>query len=178
VPGIKIVMPSNPSDAKGLLKSAIRDNYPVLFLEHHDLYKTEGDVPEEEYLTPIGEAKVVKEGDDVTVITYGYVVFEALKAGEALAKKGINIEIIDLRTVKPFDEETVFKSIKKTGRAVIFHEARKTGGLGGEISACISEKAFDSLKAPVIRIGAADVPSNFPPTSKGLMERIGALFAK
>lgn len=161
-PGLKIVIPSTPYDAKGLMKSALRDNYPVLFLEHKGLYKTAGEVPEEEYTVPIGKAKVLREGKDLTVLTYGNMVNKALTAAEELSEAGTDIEVIDLRTVLPLDEDEIVKSIRKTGRAVIFHEARKTGGMGGEIAAVISEKAFDALKAPVLRVAGPDVPDNFP----------------
>lgn len=161
-PGLKIVIPSTPYDAKGLMKSALRDNYPVLFMEHKGLYKTMGEVPEEEYTVPMGKAKVCREGRDLTVLTYGNMVGKSLAAADELAQEGTDIEVIDLRTVLPLDEGTIVESIRKTGRAVIFHEARKTGGMGGEIAAVISEKAFDALKAPVLRVAGPDVPDNFP----------------
>jgi pyruvate dehydrogenase E1 component beta subunit len=161
-PGLKIVIPSTPYDAKGLMKSALRDNYPVLFLEHKGLYKTEGEVPEEEYSVPLGKAAVRREGKDLTVLTYGNMVRKSLSAAETLAGDGVDIEVIDLRTVLPLDEEEIIKSVSKTGRAVIFHEARKTGGMGGEIAAVISEKAFGALKAPILRVAGPNIPDNFP----------------
>lgn len=161
-PGLKIVVPSNPYDAKGLMKSAIRDNYPVLFMEHKGLYKMQGEIPDEEYFVPLGKANVCREGTDATVLTYGNMVHVAMNAAEELKADGINLEIVDLRTVHPLDEETILASVKKTGRAVVFHEARKVGGLGGEVAAVIAEKAFADLKAPVIRVAGPNVPANFP----------------
>lgn len=167
--GLKIVVPSNPYDAKGLMKSAIRDNYPVLFMEHKGLYKTQGEIPEEEYFVPLGKANVCLEGTDATVLTYGRMVHVALEAAEQLKADGISLEVVDLRTVHPLDEETILASVKKTGRAVVFHEARKTGGLGGEVAAVVAEKAFGSLKAPVVRVAGPDVPANFPSTAADLI---------
>jgi len=161
-PGLNIVIPSTPYDAKGLMKSAMQSDYPVLFMEHKGLYKTKGDVPGEEYTVPMGKAAIRLEGKDITVLTYGKMVSNALEAAQKLAIEGIEIEVIDLRTVLPLDNELILASIKKTGRAIIFHEARKTGGIGGEIAAVISEKAFDALKAPVLRVAAPNVPDNFP----------------
>lgn len=161
IPGLKVVSPSTPYDAKGLLKSAIRDDNPVIFLEHKLLYKTEGEVPEEDYVIPLGKADIKREGGDVTVITYSEMVPRCLEAAEILAKKGISAEVIDLRTLKPLDTETFINSVKKTGRALIVHEACKTGGLGGEIAAIIAENAFTYLKAPVKRLCGLDIPIPF-----------------
>jgi pyruvate/2-oxoglutarate/acetoin dehydrogenase E1 component len=168
-PGLNIVVPSTPYDAKGLMKSAIQSDYPVLFMEHKGLYKTVGEVPEEEYSVPMGKAANRREGLDLTVLTYGNMVGKALEAAKILSDEGIEIEVIDLRTVLPLDKSTILKSVRKTGRAVIFHEARKTGGIGGEIAAVISEKAFDALKAPIIRVAAPDVPGNFPCSADDLI---------
>jgi len=175
-PGLKIVVPSTPYDAKGLMKSAVRDNYPVLFMEHKGLYKLKGEVPREEYFVPLGKARVAREGTTLTVLTYGNMVHKALKAAESLSAgaDGVtaDIEVIDLRTVHPLDEETIIASVQKTGRALVFHEARKTGGLGGEVAAVVAEKAFKYLKAPVVRVAAPDVPANFPPSEKDLVAGI------
>lgn len=160
-PGLKIVMPSNAYDAKGLLKAAIRDNDPVLFLEHKALLGMKGEVPKGEYTIPLGQAKIVKEGKDVTVIALQALVHQALEAAKELAKEGIDVEIIDPRSLIPLDKETIGQSVKKTGRAVIVHEAPKRGGIGGEISAVISEYFFPYLKAPIKRLGAANVPLPF-----------------
>ncbi|MDD4504453.1 MAG: alpha-ketoacid dehydrogenase subunit beta [Clostridiaceae bacterium] len=160
-PGLKIVMPSNAYDAKGLLKTAIRDNDPVLFIEHKALLGMKGEVPEGEYTIPLGQAKVVKEGKDVTIIALQALVYQAMEAAEELAKEGINVEIVDPRSLIPLDKKTIGQSIKKTGRVVIAHEAPKRGGFGGEISAVISENFFPYLKAPIKRLGAANVPLPF-----------------
>lgn len=164
VPGLKIVMPSTAYDAKGLLKAAIRDDDPVLFLEHKGLLGMKGDVPEGDYIVPLGKASVVKEGTDVTVIAMQTMLFQALTAAEDLVKEGINIEIIDPRTIIPLDKETIFKSVKKTGRVVIAHEAHLRGGIGAEISAVITENCFDNLKAPILRVGAANFPFSYGPS--------------
>ena len=163
IPGIKVVSPSTPYDAKGLLKAAVRDNNPVLFIEHKLLYGTRGEVPEEEYILPIGKADIKREGSDCTVIATSAMVLEALEAAEELEKEGISIEVVDPRTLVPFDKETVKDSIEKTNHAVIVHEAWKTGGFGGEIAAIIAEEMFDSLDAPVIRLGAKDCPIPYSP---------------
>ena len=177
-PGLKIVIPSTPYDAKGLLKTAIRDDYPVIFLEHSGLYKTVGEIPEEEYFVPIGRAIVRRQGSDITVLTYGNMALEALKAAEEAKKKGISLEVVDLRTVAPLDKELIISSVKKTGRVIIFHEARKTGGLGGEIAAMIAENAFPFLKAPVIRVAGPDVPSNFPINYLKLMDGVEKILGR
>jgi len=163
IPGLKVVMPSNPYDAKGLLKSSIRDNSPVMFIEHKQLYNQKGDIPEKEYLVPLGKAKILKEGKDVTIITYSYMVNEVMAAAELLGENNIEAEVIDLRTIKPLDEEMIINSFKKTNRAVIVHEAHKRGGIGGDISALLTEKAFDYLDAPIIRLGGAETPIPYTP---------------
>ena len=160
-PGIKILMPSTPYDAKGLLKTAIRDNDTVLFLEHKQLLFAKGEVPEGEYTIPMGQAKVVKEGKDVTIIALQAQVYQAIDAAQELTKEGIDVEIIDPRSLIPLDIETIGESVKKTGRVVIVHEAPKRGGFGSEISSVISEKFFQYLKSPIIRVGAANVPLPF-----------------
>ncbi|SMP63940.1 alpha-ketoacid dehydrogenase subunit beta [Anoxynatronum buryatiense] len=160
-PGLKIVMPSNPHDAKGLLKTAIQDNDPVLFLEHKQLLGMKGDVPEGEYTIPLGQASVVREGKDVTIIALQAMVYPALEAATELADEGIDVEIIDPRSLIPLDKKTLAQSVKKTGRVIIVHEAPKRGGFGGEISAVISEEFFPHLKAPIKRLGAANIPLPF-----------------
>ncbi len=170
-PGLKVVIPSCPYDAKGLLKSAIRDDYPVLFMEHHGMYAMEQEIPEEEYTVPLGKAQVKREGTDLTIISYGFVVNRALEAAELLKNK-VSIEVIDLRTLIPYDKETVLKSVKKTGRAIVLYEARRTGGFGAEIAAEIAEKAFKELKEPVIRAAGPDVAVNHPRTTENVIEAI------
>lgn len=160
-PGLKIVMPSTPYDAKGLLKTAIRDNDPVLFIEHKALLGLKGEVPEGEYTIPLGQAKVVKEGKDVTIIALQALVYQALEAAAVLAKEGIDAEIIDPRSLIPLDKKTIGESVGKTGRVVIVHEAPKRGGFGGEIGATIAEEFFSCLKAPIKRLGAANIPLPF-----------------
>lgn len=164
LPGLKVVAPSTPADAKGLLKAAIRDNNPVIFYENKLLYKTTGLVPTEDYVIELGKANITKEGSDITVVTYGRMLERCEKAAEILKAQCIDAEIIDLRTLYPMDKETIIKSVCKTGRALIVHEASKTGGLGGEISASIVEsEAFDYLKAPIKRLAGKDVPIPYNP---------------
>lgn len=159
VPGLKVVMPSTPADAKGLLKTSIREDNPILFIEHKLLYLTEGPVPEDDdFLIPLGQADIKREGDDVTVITWSKMVLDSLEAAGALEKEGIHIEVIDLRTLNPLDLETIIESVKKTGRAVVVHEACKTGGFGAEVASLIMENAFDYLDAPVKRVAGVDSP--------------------
>ena len=158
VPGLKVIMPSTPYDAKGLLKSAIRDDNVVIFIEHNMLYNTKGEVPEEEYLLPIGKADIKRAGGDITIISYSKMVLTALQAAEDLAKDGINAEVIDIRTLSPLDIDTITDSVKKTGRAVICEADCKTGGVGAEISSQIVEKVFDYLDGPVIRVAGKDTP--------------------
>ncbi|NHN30012.1 alpha-ketoacid dehydrogenase subunit beta [Paenibacillus agricola] len=157
-PGIKVVIPSNPYDAKGLLISAIRDNDPVFFMEHLNLYRSfRAEVPEGEYTVPIGKAKVVREGSDVTIITYGAMVHTSLKAAEEIEKtRGTKVEVIDIRTLVPLDIDTIVESIQKTNRAIVVQEAQKSSGIAAEIIAQINEKAILHLEAPVLRISAPD----------------------
>ena len=165
VPGLKVVQPSTPYEAKGLLKAAIRDNNPVLYFEHKHLYRRiREDVPEEEYEVPIGVADVKREGRDLSIVTYGAMVHASLEAAERLAKEGAEVEIVDLRTLTPLDKECFLASVRKTGRALVVHEAHLTSGLGGEVASIIAEEAWESLDAPVKRIGALDVPIPFSPT--------------
>ncbi|MBU5335759.1 alpha-ketoacid dehydrogenase subunit beta [Intestinibacter bartlettii] len=164
IPGVKVVAPSTPADAKGLLKAAIRDNNPVIFYENKLLYNTTGLVPTEDYIIELGKANVRRTGSDITLITYGRMLERCEMAAEALKDENIDVEIIDLRTLYPMDKDTIIESVCKTGRALIVHEASKTGGLGGEISASIVEsKAFDYLKAPVKRLAGKDVPIPYNP---------------
>lgn len=163
VPGLKVVIPSNPEDAKGLLKSAIRDDNPVIYFEHKDLFRRSGPVPEGEYLTPIGEAKILREGKDATVITYSAMTWKVMDAAASLSREGIDLEVIDLRTVYPMDYETIAGSVRKTKRVMVAHEAVKIGGVGAEIAAYVAEDLIDYLDAPVIRVGAKHVPVPFSP---------------
>ena len=168
-PGLNIVIPSTPYDAKGLMKAALQSKSPVLFMEHKGLYKTKGEVPEEEYVVPMGKAAVRREGKDLTVLTYGNMVGKSLEAAETLAAEGVDLEVVDLRSVLPLDEETILASVRKTGRVVICHEARKIGSIGGEVAAVITEKAFDALKAPILRVASPNVPGNCPPSIADLV---------
>lgn len=161
VPGLKVVMPSTPYDAKGLLKSSIRDDDPVVFIEHKLLYMTEGEVPEGDYLIPLGKAEVKREGKDVTIVTYSYMTLKCLEAAELLAKEGISAEVIDLRTLHPMDRACILDSVGKTGKLVIVHEACKRGGVGGDISAMVVEEAFDVLDAPVVRVAGKNTTIPF-----------------
>jgi pyruvate/2-oxoglutarate/acetoin dehydrogenase E1 component len=169
VPGLKVVLPSTPADAKGLLTAAIRDDNPVLFIEHKLLYSTKGQVPEGEHLIPLGQAEVKRAGKHVTIVTISQMVLKALRAAEQLAAEGIEAEVIDLRTLVPLDLEAVLQSVRKTNRVVIAHEACRRGGFGGELAAQIQEEAFDDLDAPIQRVGALDVPI---PYSKPLEEAV------
>ncbi len=162
IPGLKVVAPSNPADAKGLLKSAIRDDNPVIYFEHKALFNTKGEVPVEEYFTPIGKAKVVKEGTDVTLVSYSNCLQTVAKpVVEMAAAECISIELVDLRTISPLDKETILESVAKTSRLVIVHEAVKQGGVGGEISAIVAEEGLDLLDAPILRFGAPFTPVAF-----------------
>jgi len=164
VPGLKIVAPSTPYDAKGLLKAAIRDNNPVLYFEHKYLYRrVKGEVPEDDYLVPIGKGDVKREGRDISIITYGSMVHVSMEAAEVLSKEGLQCEIVDLRSLLPFDKELILQSVKKTNRVLIVHEDTKTGGIGGEIAAVITEEAFEYLDAPILRLASIDSPVPFSP---------------
>lgn len=164
-PGLKIVEPATPSDAKGLIKAAIRDDDPVLFFEHKFLYRRiKEDVADGDWVVPIGKARIAREGTDVTIVTYGAMVHTALDAARDLAEAGVKAEVVDLRTLMPLDEETILTSVAKTNRLVILHEDTLTGGLGGEISAIVTERAFEYLDAPPIRVAAPDTPVPYSPT--------------
>lgn len=169
VPGILLAMPATAYDAKGLLKTAIRGEDPVLFVEHKGLYRVTGLVPEEEYTIPFGVADIKREGTDVTVVAVSLMVHRALAAAEQLAKEGISVEVIDPRTIKPLDLETICASVKKTHRVVVAHEACKTGGIGAEIAAVIMENAFDYLDAPIKRVASWDIPVPFSPVLEKAM---------
>lgn len=157
-PGMTIICPTTPYDAKGLLKSAIRSDNPILFCEHKQLYQTKGEVPEEDYTIPIGVADVKRQGKDVTVIAVGLMVRRALEAAEILEKEGISLEVIDPRTLVPFDKETVFNSIRKTHHVVIAEESNKTAGIGAELAAMLQEEMYDELDGPIGRVAALDIP--------------------
>lgn len=160
VPGLKVVIPSNPRDAKGLLKAAVRDNNPVMYFEPKKGYRLiKGEVPEGDYITPIGPAEVTREGQDLTVFAYGMIHFYALQAAEQVAKEGIDVEVVDLRTLYPVDRETILASVRKTGKALIVHEDNLTGGYGAEVAATIAEHGFQDLDAPVRRLAGPDVPA-------------------
>jgi pyruvate dehydrogenase E1 component beta subunit len=159
VPGIKVVAPSTPYDVKGLLVASIRDDNPVVFVEHKLLYRTKGPVPEDLYAVPLGQAEIRREGRDLTVVAYSIMVPRALEAAEQLAAEGIEIEVLDPRSLKPLDRETIVRSVSRTGRALIVHEAPVTGGVGGEIVAVIADsEAFDYLDAPIRRLAGRNVP--------------------
>lgn len=165
VPGLKIVQPSTPYDAKGLLKAAIRDNNPVLYFEHKHLYRRiREQVPDEDYVVPLGVADVKREGADLTIVTYGAMVHESLAAADRLSKEGAESEVIDLRSLAPLDRATFLASVRKTGRALVVHEAHLTSGFGAEVAAIIAQEAFDALDAPVTRVASLDVPVPFSPS--------------
>ena len=166
VPGLKVVAPSTPYDAKGLLIAAIRDNNPVVYFEHKALYretKIREEVPEEDYIVPIGEAAVRREGKDLTLLTYGLMAHRSLEAAEILASEGVDVEVIDLRSILPFDKQCILNSVRKTSRLLIVHEDTLTGGIGGEMAAIVAEEAFEFLDAPIRRVAAIDTPIPFSP---------------
>lgn len=186
VPGLKIVVPATAVDAKGLMLAAIRDPDPVLFLEHKYLYRRiKEDVPEGDVVTPIGKARVAREGTDLSILTYGAMTHASLEAAEAVSKDGANVEVVDLRTILPLDREAILASVRKTSRALIVHEATRTGGPGGEIAALISEHAFQSLDAPIVRVAPPDTPvpysppleDFFLPNAKKIEDAVRALLA-
>ena len=159
-PGLKVIAPATPYDAKGLLKSAIRDNDPVIFLEHKRTYRlVRGEVPDEEYTLPIGKADIKRAGDDISVITYGLMVHHCLEAAQELADEGVSVEVVDLRTLRPLDTDAALQSVMKTGKALVVHEDNKVGGIGGEVAAVIAEDAFEYLDAPVRRLAGPEVPA-------------------
>ena len=162
-PGLKVIVPSNPYDAKGLLKSAIRDNDPIIFMESEQMYGDKGEVPEEEYLIPIGKADVKKTGKDVTVVSFGKIIKEVYAADQKLRENGIDIEIIDIMTVRPLDIQTIIESVKKTNRLVIVEEAWPFGNVSTEITYQVQNQAFDYLDAPVVKVNTADTPAPYSP---------------
>jgi len=162
-PGLKVIVPSNPYDAKGLLKSAIRDDDPVIFMESEQMYGDKGEVPEEEYTIPIGIAEIKRNGTDVTIVSFGKIIKEAYIAAQELEKDGISCEIIDLRTIRPMDHDTILESVKKTNRLVILEEAWPFGSVSSEITYIVQERAFDYLDAPIQRITTADTPAPYSP---------------
>lgn len=165
-PGLKMVEPSTPYDAKGLIKAAIRDDDPVLFFEHKLLYrnpKIKQEVPSDDYIVPIGKAATRREGTDLSIITYGAMVYKALEASERLEQEGVNTEVVDLRTLAPLDREAIIETVKKTNKVIILHEATRTGGIAGEITAIINEGAFEHLDGPVMRVTSIDTPVPYAP---------------
>lgn len=163
-PGIKVVAPATPADAKGLIKSAIRDNNPVLFLEHKFLYRRiKEEIPADDYTVPIGKARLHRQGHHLSIITYAAMVHTAQEAADILAKEGIEVEILDLRTLAPLDREAITETVKKTNKVILLHEDTRTGGLAGEITAIINEEAFDDLDGPIVRITSLDTPVPFSP---------------
>jgi pyruvate dehydrogenase E1 component beta subunit len=158
VPGLKVVMPATPRDACGLLKSAIRDDHPVVFIEHKQLYMTRGPVPDEEYVIPLGEAEVKREGSDATLVSWSFMTLKCLEAAAVLADEGVSVEVVDLRTLAPLDKQTLLRSARKTGRVAVVHEAVKRGGVGGDIAAMLMEEAYDELDGPVLRIAGRNTP--------------------
>jgi pyruvate/2-oxoglutarate/acetoin dehydrogenase E1 component len=178
-PGLKVVAPATAYDAKGLLKAAIRDDDPVIFLEHKFLYRRVKDrVPEEDYVVPIGKAAVRRAGRDLTIVTYGAMLWTALEAAEILAKDGVSAEILDLRTLLPLDEEAILTSVRRTAKCLILHEDTRTGGLGAEIAATISEKAFEALDGPILRVTAPDTPVPYsPPLEEAFLPNVNTLLA-
>ena len=179
IPGLKVVCPATPADAKGLLIEAIQDPNPVLYFEHKHLYRRiKDEVPEERYTVPFGEARTNREGDDISLITWGAMVYTADEAAQKLEDEGVSVEILDLRTLAPWDKEAVLSSVEKTSKALILHEDTLTGGFGAEIAATISEEAFESLDAPVRRIAAPDTPVPFsPPLEKAFIPQVDDVVA-
>jgi 2-oxoisovalerate dehydrogenase E1 component beta subunit len=163
-PGLKVVCPGTAYDAKGLIKASIRDNNPVIFFEHKFLYRRiKEEIPEDDYIVPLGKARVAREGRDISVITYAAMLHVALEAAETLAKEGIELEVVDLRTLSPLDRDAIAQTVKKTNKVIILHEDTKTGGIAGEVAAIINEEAFDDLDGPIVRIAALDTPVPFSP---------------
>jgi len=163
VAGLRVALPATPYDAKGLLKSAIRDNNPVIFFEHKKLYEVEGEVPAEDYTVPLGQADVKRAGSDVTIVTYSYMVTKSLAAAEQLAADGIDVEVVDLRTVDPIDEQAILASVKKTHRLVVVQETWRKCSVSSEVAAIVAEQALDYLDEPIVRVTAHDVPVPFTP---------------
>jgi pyruvate/2-oxoglutarate/acetoin dehydrogenase E1 component len=186
IPGLKVALPATPYDVKGLIKTALRDPNPVVFIEHKALYNNKGPVPEEEYLIPFGQAKIVRPGSDVTLVTFGKMLAPAEDAARALEQSGISVEVIDPRTLVPFDKETILASVAKTGRLAIVDEAYATCGMAAEVAAMVCAEGFDDLDAPILRICALPAPHTFSPTvdaylipsAERIASEIGGMFAK
>lgn len=160
IPGLTVVIPSNPYDAKGMLKAAIRDPDPVIFLEHKGAYRLiKGEVPENDYTVPLGKAAIARPGKDMTAIAYGMMLHHCLKAAEEMAQQGVEVEVVDVRTISPLDRDTIIDSVKKTGKAIVVYEDNRSGGWGAEISASISEAAFAYLDGPIVRVTGPDIPA-------------------
>ena len=184
VPGLRVAVPSDPYDALGLLRTAIADNNPVIYAEHAKLYQVRGEVPDDPYTIPFGTAKVKRAGTDVTIVAYSRMVHTALQAADILAAKGVEAEVVDLRTLRPLDTATVIQSVRKTNRAVVVEEAWKTGGFAGELVSAIQEEAFDDLDGPVGRVGGLDVPAPYAgnleeqvfPEAGGIVREIERLY--
>jgi 2-oxoisovalerate dehydrogenase E1 component beta subunit len=179
-PGLKVVCPATAYDAKGLIKSAVRDNDPVLFFEHKALYrKIKEDLPKEEYTVPIGKARVAREGRDLSIITYGAMVWTALEAADKLAEEGASVEVIDLRTLAPLDREAVCASVRKTSKVLLLHEDTKTGGMAGELAATITENVFEYLDGPIVRVTAPDTPIPYsPPLEEAFLPNVEKVIEK
>jgi 2-oxoisovalerate dehydrogenase E1 component beta subunit len=179
-PGLKVVCPATAYDAKGLIKASIRDNNPVVFFEHKFLYRRiKEDIPAEDYVVPLGRARLARKGNDISVITYAAMVHTALEAAETLAKEDIDLEILDLRTLAPLDREAIVQTVRKTSKVIVLHEDTKTGGVAGEIAATINEEAFDDLDGPVVRITALDTPVPFsPPQEERFLPQVRDLIEK
>ena len=179
-PGLKVVAPATAYDAKGLIKAAIRDNDPVIFFEHKGLYrKIKEDLPAGDYTVPIGQAKVVREGRDLTIVAYGAMVWTALEAGDRLAAEGASVEVIDLRTLLPLDRDTVCRSVRKTSKLLIVHEDTRTAGLAGEIAVSITETVFEYLDGPILRVTAPDTPVPYsPPLEEAFLPNVGKVLEK
>jgi len=179
-PGLKVVCPATAYDAKGLMKASIRDNNPVVFFEHKFLYRRiKEDIPADDYVVPIGEARVARKGSDISVITYAAMVHTAMEAAETLAKEGMDLEIIDLRTLAPLDREAIVQTVHKTNKIIVLHEDTRTGGIAGEIAAIINEEAFDDLDGPIVRITALDTPVPFsPPQEERFLPQVRDLIEK
>ncbi|HEX5131195.1 MAG TPA: alpha-ketoacid dehydrogenase subunit beta [Candidatus Krumholzibacteria bacterium] len=180
VPGLKIVCPSTAYDAKGLMKAAIRDPDPVLYFEHKYLYRRiKEDLPAEDFVVPIGKAAIRREGEDLSIITYGAMVYRALEAAEELAKEDIDVEVLDLRSILPLDEEAILATAKKTSKVIMLHEATLTGGAGGEVVARIAEKAFEYLDGPIVRIAPPDTPVPYsPPLEEAFLPQVADIVAR
>jgi pyruvate/2-oxoglutarate/acetoin dehydrogenase E1 component len=180
VPGLKIVCPSTAYDAKGLIKAAIRDPDPVLYFEHKYLYRRiKEDLPTEDFVVPIGKAQLRREGEDLSIITWGAMVYKAMEAAEELYKDGIDVEVLDLRTILPVDEEAILATAKKTSKVIVLHEATLTGGPGGEVVARIAEKAFEYLDGPIVRIAPPDTPVPYsPPLEEAFLPQVSDIVAR